>query len=76
MIQIASQHREVFEALLSAYADIGAALPRFDRYEEAFKGNKEFQAVLATVYCSILEFHEKAYKFFKRRGAFDCYHPD
>jgi hypothetical protein len=60
-MQIACQHRDIFEPLLSAYADIGAALPRFDRYEAAFKDNKESQNVLAAVYSSILEFHEKAY---------------
>jgi hypothetical protein len=68
MSQLASQHRDIFEALLSAYADIGAALPRFDRYEKAFRENLEFQNVLATVYSGILEFHQRAYKFFQRRG--------
>jgi hypothetical protein len=66
--QLASQYREIFEALLSAYRDIGTALPRFDRYEKAFKENPEFQNVLATVYSGILEFHQRAYKFFQRRG--------
>ncbi|PQE05664.1 hypothetical protein CJF30_00007812 [Rutstroemia sp. NJR-2017a BBW] len=41
-IKLASYHRDVFEALLSAYADIGAALPRFDRYKQAFYDNLEF----------------------------------
>jgi hypothetical protein len=54
--------------LLDAYADIGNALPRFDRYESTFKNNPEFQAVLAGVYSAILEFHQRAYKFFQRRG--------
>lgn len=66
--QLASQHRSIFEALLTAYADIGAALPRFDRYEKAFQENKEFQTVLASVYCGILHFHQRAYKFFRRQG--------
>ncbi|PVH68513.1 hypothetical protein DL98DRAFT_599456 [Cadophora sp. DSE1049] len=47
---------------------IGAALPRFDRYEKAFSDNAAFQAVLATVYTSILEFHQRAYRFFRRRA--------
>jgi hypothetical protein len=58
----------VFEALLSAYADIGAAMPRFDRYQKAFDNNLEFQHVLAAVYPEILDFHQRAYKFFRRRG--------
>jgi len=66
--QLASQHRNIFEALLTAYSEIGAALPRFDRYEKAFKENLEFQNVLAAVYVNILDFHQRAYKFFRRRG--------
>ncbi|TVY35124.1 Vegetative incompatibility protein [Lachnellula occidentalis] len=68
MLQLASQHKGIFEALLSAYSEIGAALPRFDRYERAFKDNLEFQNVLAAVYTNILEFHQRAYKFFRRRA--------
>ncbi|TVY65596.1 Vegetative incompatibility protein HET-E-1 [Lachnellula suecica] len=68
MLQLASQHGSVFESLLSAYSEIGAALPRFDRYEKAFKENLEFQNVLASVYANILDFHQRAYKFFRRRA--------
>ncbi|CZR56608.1 uncharacterized protein PAC_06497 [Phialocephala subalpina] len=68
MLEIASHHRDVFEALLSAYADIGAALPRFDRYQTAFSNNREFQHALAAVYSGILDFHQRAYKFFRRRA--------
>ncbi|TVY89373.1 Vegetative incompatibility protein HET-E-1 [Lachnellula willkommii] len=68
MLQLACQHKGIFEALLSAYSEIGAALPRFDRYERAFKDNLEFQNVLAAVYTNILEFHQRAYKFFRRRA--------
>ncbi|CZR69490.1 related to vegetatible incompatibility protein HET-E-1 [Phialocephala subalpina] len=68
MLEIASHHRDVFEALLSAYADIGAALPRFDRYQAAFNDNLEFQHALAAVYSGILDFHQRAYKFFRRRA--------
>jgi hypothetical protein len=67
-VQLSSQHRDIFEHLLSAYAEIGAALPRFDRYEKVFKENLDFRNVLATVYSGILEFHQRAYKFFQRRG--------
>ena len=58
----------MFELLLTAYADIGAALPRFDRYEKTFSGKVEFQNVLAAVYSGILDFHQRAYVFFRRRG--------
>ncbi|PQE30167.1 hypothetical protein CJF32_00003620 [Rutstroemia sp. NJR-2017a WRK4] len=67
-VWIASHHRDVFEALLAAYADIGAALPRFERYKKAFDDNLEFQYALATMYTIILDFHQRAYKFFRRRA--------
>jgi hypothetical protein len=54
--------------LLDAYAEIGNALPRFDRYATTFKNNPDFQFVLAGIYSAILEFHQRAYKFFQRRG--------
>lgn len=56
---------------MDAYAEIGSALPRFDRYEATFKDNPEFQFVLAGVYSSILEFHQHAYEFFQRGGRLD-----
>ncbi|KAF7954690.1 hypothetical protein EAE96_005809 [Botrytis aclada] len=69
MLQIASHHRDIFEALISAYVDIGEALPRFDRYQRTFDNNIEFQQSLATVYTNILEFHQRAYKFLRQREA-------
>ncbi|KFY96266.1 hypothetical protein V498_02776, partial [Pseudogymnoascus sp. VKM F-4517 (FW-2822)] len=68
MIQLASNHRDIFDALLDAYADIGSALPRFDRYGKTFESNPEFQFVLAEVYSTIVEFHQRAYKFFQCRA--------
>ncbi|TGO32628.1 hypothetical protein BHYA_0301g00120 [Botrytis hyacinthi] len=68
MLQIASHHRDIFEALISAYVDIGEALPRFDRYQKTFDNNVEFQQSLATVYTNILEFHQRAYKFLRQRA--------
>lgn len=69
-IQVVSNHRDVFEALLSAYAKIGAVLPRLDRYGEAFSKNPEIQRVLASIYAAILDFHGRAYKFLRQRGTF------
>ena len=66
--KLASHHRDIFEALLDAYAEIGNALPRFDRYASTFKENPEFQSVLAGIYIAILDFHQRSYKFFQRRG--------
>lgn len=66
-VQIASQYSSIFDKLLVAYAQIGEALPRFDRYRNVFQ-QPDFQHVLALVYADILEFHRRAYKILNRRG--------
>ena len=47
---------------------IGEAMPRFDRLSAAFREDLEFQQVMGYFYEDILEFHRRAYKFFRRRG--------
>ena len=47
---------------------IGEAMPRFDRLSAAFKNDPEFQQVMGHFYEDILEFHRRAYVFFRRRG--------
>ena len=47
---------------------IGEAMPRFDRLSEAFKGDPKFRQVMGHFYEDILEFHRRAYMFFRRRG--------
>ena len=47
---------------------IGDAMPRFDRLCAAFNDDRDFQQVLGQFYEDILEFHRRAYKFFRRRG--------
>ena len=66
--QLASEHSHIFSTLIDAYAQIAEALPRFDRFQKAFDGNSDFQNILAALYAEILEFHRRAYKFFRRRG--------
>ena len=68
LVQIASQYTSVFERILDAYAKIGEALPRFDRYQKIFQ-QPDFKHVLALIYADILEFHRRAYKILTRRGA-------
>lgn len=43
-------------------------MPRFDRLSVAFKDDTDFQQVLGLFYADILEFHRRAYKFFRRHG--------
>lgn len=68
-IKLAADYTSSFETLLRAYARIAEALPRFDRYSDTFP-DADFQSVLALIYVDILEFHRRAYKFFRRRGLY------
>jgi hypothetical protein len=67
--QLAKDHLSAFEKLIAAYGRIAENLPRFDRLSNAYKNNPDFQQVLAVVYSDILEFHRKAYKYFKKNGS-------
>ena len=66
--QIGQGHISALEKLIDAYAMIGEAMPRFDRLSTAFKDDVEFQQVMGLFYEDILEFHRRAYKFFRQRG--------
>ncbi|KAI9791132.1 MAG: hypothetical protein M1816_004363 [Peltula sp. TS41687] len=68
MLQLASDYTTAFEKLITAYGQIADVLPRFDRFSAAFKENHDFQQVLGFVYADILEFHGRAYQFFRKRG--------
>lgn len=67
-MQLASDFMSSFDKLIGAYVRIAENLPRFDRLSVTFQGTSDFQQVLAMVYSDILEFHRRAYKFFRRRG--------
>jgi hypothetical protein len=54
--------------LVDAYGQIAEAMPQFERLQRGFGDQTNFQAILAMVYEDILEFHRRAYKFFRRRG--------
>lgn len=43
-------------------------MPQIARLQGAFGDNSDFRVVLAMVYEDILEFHRRAYKFFRRRS--------
>lgn len=43
-------------------------MPRFERLGVAFQKDPNFQQVLALFYADILEFHRRAYKFFRAKG--------
>jgi hypothetical protein len=71
-LQISADYLGAFEKLIAAYGRIAENLPRFDLLSDAFKDSPDFQQMLAIVYSDILEFHRKAYKFFKKNGGSAC----
>ena len=56
------------EKLLKAYADIGEVLPRLDRIKKTFGSTPDLHKLLALIYADIIEFHQRAYKIFRRRS--------
>ena len=55
------------EKILKAYADIGEVLPRLDRIKKTFGSTPDLHKLLALIYADIIEFHQRAYKMFRRR---------
>lgn len=68
LLQIAQNHISALERLIEAYAMIGEAMPRFNKLSTAFKDDPEFLQVMGHFYQDILEFHRRAYQFFRKRG--------
>ncbi|KAK4223329.1 hypothetical protein QBC38DRAFT_517185 [Podospora fimiseda] len=50
---------QALDKILSAYSQIGNALPRLTQYEDAFRGNHDFEHLLAFLFQNITEFHTK-----------------
>ncbi|KAI9709991.1 MAG: hypothetical protein M1820_003069 [Bogoriella megaspora] len=56
-----------FEAVVDFYRQIGENLPQFEKYETLFREDEAMRSVLQWVFTDILEFHRKAFKFFKQK---------
>lgn len=52
---------------MDAYEQIQNAMPVFSQLHKTFGNDERFQIVLSWVYKDILEFHQAAYRFFRRR---------
>lgn len=55
------------EKILKAYAEIGEVLPRLDRIKKTFESTEDLHKLLALIYADIIEFHQRAYKMFRRK---------
>ena len=56
------------DKILEAYVDIACVLPRMDRLKNTFGDTADLQQVLGFIYSDIIEFHQRAYKMFRRRA--------
>lgn len=56
------------ESILQAFNDIANVLPRMERLKATFGDNADFTEAIALIYSDILEFFQRAYKFFRCKG--------
>ena len=56
------------EKILQAFSDIADVLPRLDRLKATFPKDMNFSQVVGLVYSDIIEFHQRAYKIFRRKA--------
>ncbi|KAL8662378.1 MAG: hypothetical protein Q9202_004773 [Teloschistes flavicans] len=68
MLLLARQYGDVMDKVLQAYSDIANVLPRIDKLKSAFGDDADFKQALGLIYSDILEFHQRAYRMFRRKG--------
>lgn len=56
------------ESILQAFSDIASVLPRIDRLKATFRDSADLNHIMGFVYSDILDFHQRAYKIFRRKG--------
>jgi hypothetical protein len=66
--QLADEYTSAFEKLMDVYEKIQKAMPMFSQLHKTFGNDEQFQVVLSWVYKDILEFHQAAHRFFRRRS--------
>lgn len=68
LLMVANNYSDAFNALLSAYTEIGENIPQFAQYQHLFGSNVHMQVALAHIYEDILQFHKEAVRYFKQRS--------
>ncbi|KAI1399172.1 hypothetical protein F4819DRAFT_429846 [Hypoxylon fuscum] len=66
ILTVTQDSTHTLDKILSAYAQIGAALPRLSMLGGAFPDNADFQQLFAFLYEDIIEFHSRAYKLIRK----------
>ncbi|RKL16693.1 hypothetical protein BFJ70_g14981 [Fusarium oxysporum] len=68
VIRIASEYIEAFEKIIKGYSRIAESLGRFKTLQTALGADRDFQETLAVFYSNILQYHEHAYTFVRRKS--------
>ncbi len=66
--KLARNYSSVMEKILQAFSDIADVLPRLDRLKATFPEDTNFNHVIGLIYSDIIEFHQRVYKFFRRKA--------
>jgi hypothetical protein len=69
-LQISSTHVKCFDIILNALRRIGENLPRFESFENIFKGDLRIKRVLLWIYSDILEFYAEVLSFLRKKGQY------
>ena len=56
------------ETILRAFSEIALSLPRIDRLKDTFSNTSDLNQALALIYSDITDFHQRAYKIFRRKA--------
>ena len=56
------------EKILQAFSEIANVLPRLDRLKATFPDDTNFNHIVGLIFSDIIEFHQRTYKFFRRKA--------
>lgn len=65
--KLARNYSSIMEKILQAFSDIADVLPRLDRLKATFPNDTNFNQVVGLIFSDIIEFHQRTYKFFRRK---------
>ncbi|KAF2141617.1 uncharacterized protein K452DRAFT_271241 [Aplosporella prunicola CBS 121167] len=68
LLQIASNFSEALSKLLDAYEKIGENMPQVQQYQSLFQESPHMRKVLTMMYENLLDFHQEALRYFRRRA--------
>ena len=66
--KLAKNYSSIMEKILQAFSDIADVLPRLDRLKATFPNDTNFNQVVGLIFSDIIEFHNRTYKFFRRKA--------